>query len=152
MKVYKIGILLIILLLAMGAASAEKIHASSDDLVTYYGPDTPAGDSGYTFSIEVDGDVYYLEYYDETTLADISDNVKDVLEWDLKTNYMNDDIDIRNSLGMKIGSIEVLDEGSGTTMFSFPLGEDVSFTYSDGHTVGFNTNAKIIDEIDEQMY
>lgn len=62
---------------------------------------------------------------------------------------MNDNLDIRDALGMKIGSIEVLSEGSGTTMFSFPLGEDVSFTYSNGHTVGFNTNAKVIDEIDD---
>lgn len=149
MKFYKIGIFFIILLLAMGAASAEKIHASSDDLVTYYGPDTPAGESGYTFSIEVDGNVYYVEYYDETSLADLSDNVKDVLEWDLSTNYMDDEIDVRDTLGMKIASIEVLDEGSGTTMFNFPLGEDVSFTYSDGHTVGFNTNANVIDDLDE---
>ncbi len=138
---------LILAIMSMSAVSAETIHVSSDDLVTYFGPETPAGESGYTFAIEVDSAVYYVDYYDETDFADISDNVKTVLEWDLKTNYGNDnDIDIRDTLGMKIGSLDIQDEGSGTTMFSFPVGEDFSFTYSDGHTVGFNNNAKVIEK------
>lgn len=147
MKKITFGVMLLLIFLSLGAVSAGTVHVSSDDLVTYYGPETPAGESGYTFAIEVDGSVYYVEYYDETDLADISDNVKEVLNWDLKTNYGNDnDIDIRDTLGMKIGSLDIQDEGSGTTMFSFPVGEDFSFTYSDGHTVGFNKNAKVIDE------
>ncbi|WP_407411043.1 hypothetical protein [Methanobrevibacter sp.] len=147
MKKYVLILGLILAIMTLSAVSAETVHVSSDDLVTYFGPETPAGESGYTFAIEVDSGVYYVDYYDETDFADISDNVKTVLDWDLKTNYGNgNDINIRDTLGMKIGSLDIQDEGNGTTMFSFPVGEDFSFTYTDGHTVGFNKNAKVIDE------
>ena len=67
--------------------------------------------------------------------------------WDLKTNYGNGEyIDIRDVTGMKAESPDIQNEGSGTTMFTFPVGEDFSFTYSDGHTFGYNTNAKVIDK------
>lgn len=140
-----LGIILLIGILAVsiGVVSADdgSGQATTTDKFTYYGLDTPAGQD-YTYSIEVDGNVYY---FDDSIASEIdSNNLNQVIKWDL-SKYGSSEPDAQIKTGLF--TFDVYDQpNEDYSQFSFDCDKIFTFTYHTG-TVGMNDNAKIIDSV-----
>lgn len=151
MKIKKVIIfsaILIVALCMVTAASAadEKIHVTTDDHFTHYPHDSVQYPAGYSFDIELEnGSVYYIKYDNEDPIAKINPMFELAVEYEVEKYFGDgDSVDINNIFGAKVGSISVEDNGE---LFTFPVENEFYITYTDGHQVGLDDNAKEVDKI-----
>lgn len=150
MKLKKIITIFAICLLAAtmitAVSASEKITATTDAKFTHHSPDSAPGKAGYTFDVDVgDGDAYYFTVGQEVKMAEYSSLFALAWQWDYDTNYDHHDVDIKNVFGNTVGYLDV--EDSANQLFSFGVDKEFSFTYTGGHQVGLNDDAKQIEHI-----
>lgn len=151
MKIKNIILIFTILIVAFSIISAvsatdEKIHVTTADHFTHYPHDSVQYPAGYSFDIELEnGSVYYIKYDNEDPIAKINPLFELAVEYEVE-KYLGDgkSVDINNIFGSKVGSISVEDNGE---LFTFPVENEFYFTYTDGHKVGLDDNAKEVDKI-----
>lgn len=127
-------------------SASERISATTDAKFTHHSPDSAPGKEGYTFDVDVgDGDAYYFTVNQEEKMSAYSPLFALAWKWDYETNYENHDVDIKNIFGNTVGYLDV--EDSSDQLFSFGVDKEFSFTYTGGHKVGLNDDAKQIEHI-----
>ena len=120
-KKYYIVLISLLLLLSISSVNAsEKISATPNEYFTFYGVDTPAGQT-HSFGIEVDSKVYYISDSIASKLASFSSNFGEAYHQTYGQNL----------------------EG----MTDFKNDEYFDFEYISGQQVGFNSNANIITKV-----
>lgn len=120
-KKYFIILISLLLVFSISTVSAsEKISATPSEYFTYYGVDTPAGQT-HSFGIEVDSKVYYISDSIASKLASISSNFREVYA-ETSSSYYEGMADFKND-------------------------EYFDFEYISGQQVGFNDNAKVITKV-----
>lgn len=129
-----------ILLVTSAAYASEKIDVTSG---TYYfhGTDEPAFEDGYYANIEVDGEVYYFDDDAYDAMCEYDNNFAKGLM--VQFGDHGNDADIKNILGMKVGSIS---GNENVDPFTEPILKSFSFEYEKG-TVGYNKDANIINKV-----
>lgn len=139
--------LALVLTLSISSVNAsERISATPDDYFTYFGSDTPAGQT-HSFAIEVDSKVYYIPDSVANKLASYSLSFRRVYDYDLEKysdKFMPD------AFGFGTNGYNVyynLNRQSDDEMFSFYNDKSFDFEYVSGQHVGYNTNAKVITKI-----
>ena len=145
----KFSVILIAFLLLVsvaGVSASEKISATPNDRFTYFGSDTPAGQT-HSYAIEVDSNVYYITGSVANKLADYSIYFRQVYDYDLEKYSEKFRPD-----GMSFGSNGLniyynLDSQRDYEIFSFPNDKSFDFEYVSGQHVGYNRNAKVITKI-----
>lgn len=129
-----------ILLVTSVAYASEKIDVTSG---TYYfhGTDEPAFEDGYYANIEVDGEVYYFNDATYDAMCEYDNSFARGLIKQFGDNQ--NEADIKNVLGMKVGSIS---SNEGVSPFTEPVTKSFSFEYEKG-TIGLNKDANIITQV-----
>lgn len=154
MKKRYVVILIIIIILGIYAASAmtsgsnnndnntsEIINVTTNDNFTWYNIDSSVqGAAGYTISVDVGNESYYFDITGDNKMCDYSPLYNQMFTYDPTTN-----VDVVNMLGITQYRIE----GPNTAPDSFSVAVDkpFSFTYTGGHQVGVNDNAKEVEKI-----
>lgn len=132
------------LLLASCVSAVGMMKADTDDLIGYYGMDTPAGTSGYTYSIATDDGVFYMSDEQADTLGKYDYTLHKLVEYDLNKysgSFMPDAV-IWGSGGFNF--MYNIDHTRDTECFQIPNNQEFSFDYKSGQHVGYNTNAKVV--------
>lgn len=145
----KLAIILISLLLILtlsNVSASEKVRATSDDYFTYYGLNTPAGQT-HSFAIEVNSNVYYITDSIANKLAAYSTKFRQAYNYDLQ-KYSDKFTPDAVSFGSNgFNAYYQLNSQSDDEMFQFANDESFDFEYKTGQHVGYNTNAKVITKI-----
>lgn len=137
----------LLFLVSLSTVSAEKLRATPDDYFAYYGADTPAGQSHYTYAIELDNGVYYIPDSIAEKLAAYSSSFRRVYEYDLDkfgSRFMPDAISFgRNGFNAyyQVGN------RNDDEMFIFMNDKSFDFEYKSGQQVGYNSRAYVITNI-----
>lgn len=137
---------LMLLLTLSNAYASERISATPYDHFAYYGADTPAGQS-YSFAIEVDSNVYYINDQIANKLASYSLTFRRVYDYDLEkyANKFKPDVISFGSNGFN--AYYPLNHQVDDDMFTFANDRYFDFDYVSGQHVGYNRNAKVITKI-----
>lgn len=126
-------------------AADEKIHVTTNDKFTHYPHDSVQYPAGYSFDIELeDGSVYYIKYDKEDPIAKINPLFKLAVDYEVEKYYGKSNVNINNVFGQKVGSLSIEDNGE---LFTFPVENDFYITYTGGHKVGVDNDAKEVDKI-----
>lgn len=126
--------------------ASERISATPDDYFTYFGSDTPAGQT-HSFAIEVDSNVYYITDSVANKLSYYSLYFRRVYDYDLEkfSDKFRPDAFSFGSNGYNF--YYNLNREADDEMFPFPNDKSFDFEYVGGQHVGYNTNAKVITKI-----
>ncbi len=139
-------ITLMILLSLVTVSASEKITATPNDRFTYFGSDTPAGQT-HSFAIEVNSNVYYITDSVANKLADYSIYFRKVYDYDLEKfsdKFMPDAMSFgTNGYNFYYN----LNSQKDDEMFGFPNDKSFDFEYVSGQRVGYNINANVITKI-----
>ena len=144
--IYSIILIIAINTITVISAADEKVHVTTNDKFTHYPHDSVQYPAGYSFDIELqNGSVYYIKYDNEEPIAKINPLFELAVEYEVE-KYLggNSNININNIFGAKVGSLSIEDNGE---LFSFPVENEFYITYTDGHKVGLDDNAKEVDKI-----
>jgi len=140
-------ITLFMVVLTLNTFSAnQKISASSNDYFTYYGLDTPAGQT-HSFAIEVNRNVYYISDSAANKLASYSPSFRRLYSYDLEKygNKFKPDVISFGSNGFN--AYYQLDNTIDDEMFQIANDYPFDFEYKKGQHVGYNRDAKVITKI-----
>lgn len=149
---YKKKIILILLAfalitVAMSTVSAskapERIYVDETYNFTYYGLDTVQGKANYFSGIDAYDDAFYFPHDAEDKMIDFSQMFNQMFIYGNQYES-GDDIDINNGFGQKIGG---LSKDKSSFAFNVPVDKKFSFTWTGGHKVGLNDDAKEINAI-----
>ena len=129
--------------------SFPRLNATSENGAHfyYYGEDTPAGKSGYTYAVVINGTPYYMDDKNAELLAQSDNSMLAVMKYDL--NKYDSRYSPKNYV---IGSsgVNFVYEGkssSDTTMFEYKLMKDFQFSYRENVTIGENKNAHMVEHV-----
>ncbi|RAP54215.1 MAG: hypothetical protein BZ137_03390 [Methanosphaera sp. rholeuAM130] len=136
--------ILLLVLLASSVSASGMMSAGTDDLIGYYGLDTPAGSSGYTYSIATDDGVFYMSDEQADTLGKRDYTLHKLVEYDLnkyRDSFMPDAV-VWGSGGFNF--VYDWNHDRDTDCFQIPNNQEFSFDYKSGQQVGYNSNAKVV--------
>ena len=138
------GLVFIITLFATAVSGAGMQSAGYDDLIGYYGMDTPAGSSGYTYSIATDEGVFYMSDQQADTLGKHDYTLHKLIEYDLNkySGMFTPDAVVWGSGGFNF--VYDINHDRDTECFQIANNQEFSFDYKSGQHVGYNTNAKVV--------
>ncbi|RAP51518.1 MAG: hypothetical protein BZ133_02885 [Methanosphaera sp. SHI613] len=141
------GFVLTIALFVSGVSAAGMQSAGYEDLIGYYGIDTPAGSSGYTYSIATDEGVFYMNDEQADTLGKHDYTLHKLVEYDLNkySGMFTPDAVIWGSGGFNF--VYDINHDRDTECFQIPNNQEFSFDYKSGQHVGYNTNAKVVTKL-----
>jgi len=138
--------LMIMSAMSVVSAADEKIHVTTNDKFTHYSHDSVQYPAGYSFDIELEnGSVYYIKYDNEDPIAKLNPTFELAVQYEVEKYLGGDnDVDIKNIFGGKVGSLSVKDDGE---LFTFPVDNEFYITYTNGHKVGLDDNANEVDKV-----
>lgn len=142
-----LSFLLITPLLISSVSSAGMASAGYEDYIGYYGLDTPAGSSGYTYSIATDEGVFYMSDEQADTLGKYDYTLHKLVEYDLNkySDSFAPDAVIWGRGGLNF--VYDIHHDRDTECFQIANNQEFSFDYKSGQHVGYNTNAKVVTKI-----
>lgn len=122
-----------------------KLNTTNVDSFFYYGEDTPAGKSGYTYAIVVDGKPYYMGDNKAELLAHNGERgMIEVINYDLQ-KYEGRFTPSQYIVGRSgIHAVYDTTREHDNTMFEFEKMGNYMFSYRDGQEVGLNKNASVV--------
>ena len=144
-KILMITAVVVILPMLISSVSAVGMaSAGYDDLIGYYGLDTPAGSSGYTYSIATDDGVFYISDEQADTLGKHDYTLHKLVEYDLNkySDSFGPDAVIWGSGGFNF--VYDLHHDRDTECFQIENNQEFSFDYKSGQHVGYNKDAKVV--------
>ncbi|WP_407420712.1 hypothetical protein [Methanobrevibacter sp.] len=121
----------------------ERIYVNESYNFTYYSFDSAPGKANYFSGIDAYDDAFYFPYEAESKMAEFSPMFNQMFIYGNQYES-GDDVDINNVLGQKIGG---LSKDKGTFAFNMPVDKNFSFTWTGGHQVGLNDDAKEINAV-----
>lgn len=143
-----LALLVFSILLFIGSVSAGGMaSAGTEDLIGYYGLDTPAGSSGYTYSIATEEGVFYMTDQQADTLGKYDYSLHQLVAYDLNkySDAFTPDAVIWGSGGFNF--VYDINHDKDTECFQIPNNQEFSFDYKTGQHVGYNTNAKVVTKL-----
>lgn len=146
-KIFVLGIILITCISTLSTVSAsdapERIYIDDNYYFTYYSFDSAPGKADYFEGIDAYDDTFYFTMPQSYKMLEYSPIFNQMIIYGDKYEF-GDDVDITNVFGQKIGGIH---EDKGTFSFDVKVDKPFSFTWSGGHKVGLNDDAKQIETI-----
>lgn len=122
----------------------ERIYVNESFNFTYHSFDSAPGKANYFSSINAYDDAFYFTMGQQNKMIEYSPVYNQMIQvGDQKENGQS--VDINNIFGQKVGSIS--SDSNGVFSFSVQIDKPFSFTWSGGHKVGLNDDAKQIEEI-----
>lgn len=140
-------VILGIVLFCSSASASSRIYADTNDTIAYFGLDTPAGSSGYTYAVATEEGVFYMSDQQADNLGRHDYMLHKLVEYDLNKysdSFMPDAVIWGNG---GFNYVYNIDHTKDTENFQIPNNQNFSFEYKDGQKVGYNTNAKVITKI-----
>ena len=121
--------------------TGERLNVTTDDNFTWYNFDNSApGEAGYTMSVDIGDDTYYFSTSAESAMLEYSPIFAKMFSFE-----PTESVQITNFFGAPVYNIESSD--SGIQFFEMSVDKPFSFTYSGGHQVGYNDDAKVIEQV-----
>ena len=146
----KVLILLIILsivcisgLTTVSAKAPDRIYVDESYNFTYYSFESAPGKANYFSGIDAYDDAFYFTDSAESVMMEYSPMFEQMYVYGNQYEF-DDDVDITNAFGQKVGGLH---EDKGTFSFNVGVDKPFSFTWTGGHQVGLNNDAKEIKEI-----
>lgn len=139
-----IVLVMAVMLIVTCVDAAGMMSAGTDDTIGYYGIDTPAGSSGYTYSIATDDGVFYMSDEQADTLGKRDYTLHKLVEYDLNKysdSFMPDAV-VWGRGGLNF--VYDFHHDRDTECFEIPNNQEFSFDYKSGQHVGYNKNAKVV--------
>lgn len=121
--------------------TGERINVTTNDNFTWFNFDESApGKDGYSMGIDIGNETYYFSPDVDGKMMDYSPLYNKMYSYEPSTG-----ITVTSALGAPVFNIE----SPGSEPLSFDMGVDkpFSFTYSTGNQVGYNTDAKVIEQV-----
>ena len=140
-----IALLVCVCVIATVSASKapERIYVNESYNFTYFSFDSAPGKANYFAGIDAYDDCFYFPYDSETKMGEFSPIFSQMITYGYDYEF-SDDVNINNAFGQKIGG---LSKDKGTFAFNVPVDKNFSFTWTGGHQVGLNDDAKEINAV-----
>lgn len=142
-----ISMLFVVLMLSFSVSASERMYADTGDTIAYYGLDTPAGTSGYTYAICTEDGVFYMSDEQADTLGTHDYTLHQLVQYDLDkySGSFRPDAVSFGSNGMNY--YYNLDNSEDTEMFEIANNQNFAFEYKSGQQVGYNKDAKVVTKL-----
>lgn len=128
-------------------SGSQRMYADNNDIIAYYGLDTPAGTSGYTYAISTDDGVFYMSDEQADILGKRDFNLRQLIQYDL-SKYSGSLAPDAVSFGSGgLNYYYTFDHSRDTDMFQIENSQEFAFEYKGGQSVGYNHDAKVITKL-----
>jgi len=140
-------IVFLLVLMSSCVFGSQRMYTDDNDIIAYYGLDTPAGTSGYTYAISTEEGVFYMSDEQADILGKRDFNLHRLIQYDL-SKYSDSFTPDAVSFGSGgLNYYYTFDHSKDTDMFQIENSQEFAFEYKDGQTVGYNNNAKVITKL-----
>lgn len=127
--------------------AGQRMYADGNDIIAYYGLDTPAGTSGYSYAISTEDGVFYMSDEQANLLAKHDYGLRQLIEYDLSKysgSFMPDAVSFGSN---GINYLYTIDHSRDTDMFELQNTQNFAFEYKSGQRVGYNYDANVITKL-----
>lgn len=146
-KILLICILVLIGIISLATVSAskapERVYINESYNFTYHSFDSAPGKANYFQSVDAYDDAFYFTTAQANKMLEYSPIFNQMIIYGDKYEF-GDDVDLNNVFGQKIGGLST---DKGVFSFKVQVDKPFSFTWSGGHKVGLNDDAKQIETI-----